>query len=95
MERDKDPKDLRGDKPQPGDDPETALEKSGAIDEGAALDRPRAGTTDPLVVGAPATGIPQMGAGLAGPAGHAASEGEQVLEQERKGQRARGEIQRG
>lgn len=95
MERDKDLKDLRDENARPGDDPETALEKSGSMDQRAQVDRPHADTTDPLVVGAPATGLPQMGAGLAGPAGHAASEGEQVLEQERKGQRARGEIQRG
>lgn len=95
MERDKHPKELRGEKPRPGDDPETALEKSGSMDHRAPADRPRGETVDPLVVGAPPTGIPQMGAGLAGPAGHAAGEGERVLEQERKGQRARGEIQRG
>lgn len=95
MERDKEPKDLRGAKPLPGDDPETALEKSGSMDRRASTDRPGAEMIDPMVVGAPATGIPQMGAGLAGPAGHATSEGEQVLEQERRGQRARGEIQRG
>lgn len=95
MEKSKDPKDLRGEEPRPGDDADTALEKSGSMDLGAPVDRPHAETIDPLVVGAPATTVPQMGAGLAGPAGHAASEGEQVLEQERKGQRARGEIQRG
>lgn len=95
MERDKDPKDLRGEKPRPGDDAETALEKSGSIDQGAPVDRPHAETIDPLVVGAPATIVPQMGPGRGGPAGHEASEGEHVLEQERRGQRARGEIQRG
>lgn len=95
MEREKDPKDLRGEEPRPGDDAETALEKSGSMDERGGQAVTSGGTTDRMVVGAPAAHVPLTGTGFGGVAPGGASEGEQVLEQESKAQRARGDIQRG
>ena len=77
------------------DDPETALEKSGSVDERIPEPADTPPTTDTMVAGAPAAYIPQMGIGLPAGVPGVLGEGEAVLENERKAQRARGDIQRG
>ncbi|CAN5139889.1 hypothetical protein BH18CHL2_BH18CHL2_07010 [soil metagenome] len=76
------------------DDPQAAAEKSKSVDErveGAGED-PR---PDTMVAGAPAAYIPQMGVGVPSTATDEAGPGEAALEAERRGVRARGDIQRG
>lgn len=82
-------------RPQPGDTPEEAIEKSGSVDARVPEDSAASPTSETMVAGAPAAYVPQMGTGL--PAGTPGdlNEGEAVLEQERKAQRARGDVQRG
>lgn len=82
-------------RPSALDDPETALEKSGSVDERIPEPSGTPPTTDTMVAGAPAAYVPQMGVGLPAGVPGALGEGEAALEQERKAQRARGDIQRG
>ena len=80
-------------RPTPADDPQEAIEKSGSVDT-RIPEGPVSVTPGTVVAGAPAAYIPQMGTGL--PAGEAGlGEGERVLEQERKAQRAGTDVQRG
>ena len=80
------------DRPTTADDQNEALEKSGSVD--TRIPERASTSSETLVAGAPAAYIPQMGTGLA--AGETdLGEGERVLEQERKAQRAGTDIQRG
>jgi len=82
------------DRPTTADDQNEALEKSGSVDTRIPERASTPPTSETLVAGAPAAYIPQMGTGLA--AGETdLGEGERVLEQERKAQRAGTDIQRG
>ena len=85
----------KDEKPQVEDDPETALEKSRSVDERIPEPAGTPPTTDTMVAGSPAAYLPQMGTGLPHAVPGELGEGEAVLEQERKAQRARGDIQRG
>ena len=80
------------DRPTTADDQDEALEKSGSVD--TRIPERASTSSEALVAGAPAAYIPPMGTGT--PTGETdLSEGERVLEQERKAQRAGTDIQRG
>ena len=76
------------------DDPQQAAEKSRSVDErvDTVNDEPR---QDATIAGAPAAYIPQMGVGVPTNATDEAGPGEAALDVERRGVRARGDIQRG
>ena len=82
------------DRPTTADDQNDALEKSGSVDTRIPERASTSPTSETLVAGAPAAYIPSMGTGT--PTGETdLSEGERVLELERKAQRAGTDIQRG
>lgn len=91
MDKDEKHKD---EKPKPGDDAYTALEKSGSVDERVPDAAAEGLTRDGIIVGAPASYAPGM-AGLGRDPRVDLGEGEAVLENERKAQRAEGNKQRG
>lgn len=85
----------RDEQPHAGDTPEEALEKSGSVDTRIPDGSEAPTTSETMIAGAPAAYVPQMGTGLPAATTGDLGEGEAVLEQERKAQRASGDIQRG
>lgn len=79
--------------PRPGDSPETALEKSGSMDERVPGGPDAPAPSDAVLADTRAPLLPESGTHLR--VDQPLGEGEAALELERKGQRARGEIQRG